>query len=97
MAKPTKQEVKSIVKPTVSFNDSKEHVLATLLAENSAPVIESVGVFKVPNTNRYVSFVMKTQGKEVISIEVNEPDLRAIAEEAAKISFVDKFMSGDLE
>ena len=92
--KPVKEE--SFVKPSIQVNDSKENVISNLIEGSNAPEIQSIGVFKVPGTNHYVSFTMITKGKEVISIEVEEPNLRAIAEESAKISFVEKFMSGDI-
>lgn len=94
MAKATKKQ-ESVVKPSVTFEgDSKEHVLETLMNSSQAPVVTSVGVMRVPGTNNYISYTVKTQGTKVVSIEVEEPNLRAIAEETAKINFVNLFMSG---
>lgn len=88
---------KPVVIPKVTFEGSdKKHALELLFESEAAPVITSVGCMRIPETNRYVSFVMKTQGKEVVSIEVDEPNLRAIAEEASKIEFVNHFMSSEL-
>lgn len=93
MAKTSKKE--SVVQPIIRIENDKEHIMATLLDSKSAPEVKSVGVFHVPGTNNYVSFTMITKGNEVISIEVDEPNLRAIAEESAKINFVQTFMSGE--
>ena len=94
----TKAPKKSIVRPTVTFqNDTKEHAMEAILNKEAPPVVKSVGVFKLPNTNQYVSFYMETQGDKVIKIEVEQPNLKAIAEESAKISFVNTFMSGDID
>ncbi len=38
---------------------------------------------------------MHTKGTKVIKVDADEPNLRAIAEESAKISFVDTFMSAE--
>ena len=86
----------SVVKPTLTFqNDTKEHVMTALVGGDNPPIVKSVGVFKLAGTNQYVSFSMETQGDKVIKIEVEEPNLRAIAEESAKINFVSTFMSQD--
>lgn len=92
-AEPVKA-VKQIVEPTVKFvGDSKKHALQLLFEGEDVPVIKSVGTVGVPNTNTWISFVLHSQGDKVIKIEAEEPNLRAIAEESAKISFVDTFMS----
>lgn len=94
MIKKTKD---SVVNPSVKFaNDTKEHALTSIISDEDAPVIQSVGIFKIPSTNHYVSFVMHTKGTQVVKIDVEEPNLRGIAEESAKISFVSAFMSGEI-
>lgn len=94
----TKKTKESVVTPSVKFdNDTKEHALTSIISdEENAPIIQSVGIFRIPSTNHYVSFVMHTKGTQVVKIDVEEPNLRAIAEESAKISFVSAFMSGDI-
>ncbi len=93
MAKSIKA-TKSIVEPMVKFEgDNKQHAIDVLFNGDASalPLIKSVGYMKVPSSNNYVSFVMTTQGKEVLKIEVDEPNLRGIAEVTAKISFVNMF------
>lgn len=84
-----------VVTPTVKFvGDDKKHALQELFDgdEDKLPIITSVGTVGVPGTNTWISFVMQTRGTKVIKIEAEEPNLRAIAEESAKASFVNSFM-----
>lgn len=73
---------------------SKEHALKTLFNDDEAPEITSIGYMKIPGSNRYISYVITSQGKEILKIEVSEPDFRAIAEDEAKINFVNCFSPG---
>ncbi len=87
-----------IVQPTVKFvGDDKKHALQAIFdgPEDKMPVIKSVGTIGVPGTNTWISFIMHTKGTKVIKVDADEPNLRAIAEESAKISFVDTFMSAE--
>ncbi len=87
-----------IVEPTVKFvGDNENHALQKLFdgAPKNLPTIKSVGTIGLPGTNTWVSFVMYTRGNQVIKIEADEPNLRAIAEESAKIAFVNAFMTGE--
>lgn len=59
------------------------------------PTLKSVGYARLPGTNTYVAYTLYSKGSLVIKIECEEPNLRAIAEESAKIFFVNNFMSGD--
>ena len=96
MSKPVKA-TQSVVKPTMSFNDGSEHVMETLFkgkAENLLTLV-SIGYTKIPNSNNYVSYKIISKGTEVLSIEVDEPNLRGIAEESSKMAFVGAFMSRD--
>lgn len=53
------------------------------------PVLKAVGYTKVSQLhNTYVSYTVTFQGDKVLSIQVDEPNLRQIAEESAKINFV---------
>lgn len=56
----------------------------------------SVGVVKNPGTNEWVSFKVFLKGTTVAKIEVEEPNMRQIAEETAKINFVHTFMAEEL-
>lgn len=53
------------------------------------PEFKSVGYAKVGSG--WVSYVATFKGREVLSLVVAEPDMRQIAEEQAKISFVETF------
>lgn len=86
---------KTIVKETMDFGTKDSHPVVSLIDSNEAPEIKSVGLFRLPETNTYVSFTMITKGREVVSIEVEQPNLRAVAEESAKISFVSTFMDNE--
>ncbi len=100
MSRPAKVKESSpaeVVKPSVIFEGDKEHALITLFRgpEDELPLVKSIGYMKLPNYNRYVSYVITTKGDKVVSFEVEQPDLKAIAEESAKISFVTCFMDQD--
>lgn len=84
-----------IVKPIIS-GDSKPHALSELIDGGEAPILTSIGYKQLSGSNSWVSYVMQTRGREVISIEVDEPNVRAIAEDSAKINFVNKFMDQGL-
>ncbi len=104
MVKPLKKvkpsPTESVVKPSVTFLGGKDHVLEELLKKDEAQELKSVGYARVNNlaghTAAYVSYVITTKGDKVLKIEVEEPNLKAIAEEATKISFVNNFMTGDM-
>lgn len=83
-----------VVKPSVVFEGDKEHALITLFRgpEEELPLVKSIGYMKLPGHNKYVSYVITSKGDKVLSFEVEQPDFRAIAEEAAKIAFVTCFM-----
>lgn len=83
-----------VVKPSVVFDGEKEHALITLFKgpEADLPLIKSIGYTKLPEHNKYVSYIITTKGDKVVSFEVEQPDFKAIAEEATKIAFVTCFM-----
>jgi len=93
-----KEEVtstESIIKPTMVFNDGSKNAMVQLFEgeQSELPLIKSIGYMRLPDSNTYVSYVITTQGYSVVSIEVEEPNLRYVAEEASKISFVSTFMN----
>lgn len=59
------------------------------------PTLKSVGYCQMPGTNTFVSYKILSKGGKILKIECEEPNLRPIAEESAKIAFVSTFMSGD--
>lgn len=83
---------KDVIKPIIRAN-GEAHVLETMWDGGELPELKSIGYAKMGDkTHNWVSYVITTKGTEVISIEISEPDMRAIAEEATKISFVSTFM-----
>lgn len=87
---------KSIIEPIINV-EGQNHVLDNL--DNSEmPILTSVGFGRVSDSsNSYVSYIIKTQGDKVISIEVGEPNLKAIAVDEAKIAFVSTLLDKEDE
>lgn len=85
------------IKPLIQVNGEK-HLLENLMDQDDMPIMKSVGYMKVlkDKQHSWMSYVITTKGKEVISIEASEPDMREIAEETAKISFVNCFIDQEL-
>ncbi len=95
MSKPNKpSNTEKFIKPLVTIGN-KKHVLQAIFDGDpqEMPELKSVGVIKLASTNTWVDYVITTKGKEVVSIEVGEPNLRQIVEDVAKINFVEQFMS----
>jgi len=67
-----------------------------VLAEKAGelPEMKAVGYSRLPG-GQWVSYVVTFQGARVIKVEVEEPNLRAIAEESAKMAFVTNFVDAD--
>ena len=88
-----KGKAKDIVKTsTVAVLDSKPHALKELFDdESSVPVLTSVGITKLPGSSSFVSYVIKSKGREVLEITVDEPNARYVAEEMTKINCVNLF------
>lgn len=83
----------SIVKPTMQF-DGRKNVLQAIFEGDPGkiPVLKSVGYTHVPGTNTYVAYVIHSRGGQILKIEPEEPNLRMITEDAAKILFVNELM-----
>jgi hypothetical protein len=95
MARPQRKESKAadFIRPAIRSNGEK-HVLEEIFEgdEDAMPTLKSVGFVKLkPGSTSWVSYTLITKGKEVLSMEVDEPNLRDIAEESAKIAFVSAF------
>lgn len=86
----------AIVAPSIQV-EGKKNVLCQLFDGDPAkiPVLRSVGYAEVPGTNTFIAYTIHSKGREIVKIEVEEPNLRAIAEESAKIFFVNTFMMGE--
>lgn len=93
MAKQTKSQTKSVVQPSIRVEGEK-HTLEKLFDgdPDDMPTLKSIGYAKLGGQNSWVSYVITTKGREVIAIEVDEPNMRTIAEEASKINFVGQFV-----
>lgn len=94
MAKLTKKLTDSIIQPLIRV-EGEQHVFEKIFDETpeKLPTLKSIGYSNIEGTNTWVSYVLTTKGKDVLSIEVDEPNLRAIAEESSKINFVNHFMN----
>ena len=60
------------------------------------PTLTSIGYGPLGPDDQWVSYVIQSRGKEILSIEVAEPNVRAIAEESSKINFVERFVDRGL-
>jgi hypothetical protein len=96
MSKTTKSVIE---KSSTTLNiPSKEEASDALFSDDpNAPVVKSVGYARVPGKNTYISYIIYTQGTNVVKVEVDEPNLRPISEETCKLNFVNLFMNGDIE
>lgn len=88
---------KSVVEHNVKFENEANPVDSTqgIFDEGSEKVVKSIGYTKIPGKNQYISYVIYTKGLQVIKVEVDEPDLRAIAEDNSKAAFVNTFMADE--
>ncbi len=89
---------KPVIERSVTFDNEKSHPMIQAMEsedQEDLPEITSIGIHKVPNTAYYVSFVMKSRGTTVTKILVEEPNIRQVAEESAKISFMAEFVDKD--
>ena len=94
MAKKQKQ-TEGIVKPSVQVSGQK-HALEKLFDGDAVPELKSIGYTKLGGANSWVSYVITTKGREVVSIEIDEPNMRTLAEEASKINFVTVFVDQEM-
>ncbi len=92
--------MKKAPKPTVErsmvFDPPTPHPLVELIESedlDKVPELTSIGMYKMPGSKYYTSFVMKSKGGQITKLTVEEPNIRQVAEESAKISFVNEFMN----
>lgn len=92
---PVKKAVEIV--PSIQVVGGRPNVLQNLFEgdHEKLPTLKSVGYGQIPGTNTFVSYIIYSKGQNILKIEVEEPNLRAIAEESAKMFFVNTFMSGD--
>lgn len=88
----------NIVEPSIRVNDEK-HILEDLMDGpfEDCPELTSIGFCRIgKTTNNWISYRITTKGDKVLKIEAEEPNMRAVAEEAAKISFVESFVDKEV-
>lgn len=91
MAKPAKktEEVKeSIIQASTTIEGHKNAFIEYI--EKEKPELTTIGYARVPGTNTYASFVVKFKDGVMTSMVVDEPNLKIVAEDSAKISFVNE-------
>lgn len=83
----------SVVEPSIRVvGEKNKHPMQDLVEGKNCPVIVSVGILRVPETNTYMSYAIHTQGLKVIKVEVEEPNVKGIAVESCKCEFVSRFI-----
>jgi len=78
-------QIRGHVNSFVSYFDKKQ------------PELTAVGYVKIPDTNTYVSYVITIKGSEVVKVVCDEPNMKIVAEESAKVSFVNLFVDAGEE
>jgi hypothetical protein len=89
----------TIVKPLVSFQ-GQIHKFVELDLKDGLPELTSIGICKLSKPeegrrNDWVSYIIKTKGRQIVSMEVSEADHKAIAEENHRTAFVTLFMDAE--
>lgn len=88
-----KQKTLPYIQPLVRAAGEK-HILEELSEDGETPTLKSIGYAKMGSG--WVSYTVTTKGPKVISIECSDPDMRQIAEEQAKIAFVETFVDKEI-
>lgn len=87
-------QLSEIVKPVVKFDgDATKHALATLFDGPSEflPIITSIGIKKIPDLSLYIAYKITSRGKEILNIEVTEPNHKAIVRDELVMFFEEFF------
>lgn len=96
-----KEEVKELeVVASIEYAGANTEQAAQIFKaedQTTLPIVKSIGIRQVPGSRYFISYTIYTQGDKVIKVEVDEPNMRAIAEDSAKSNFVQLFMSQDIE
>lgn len=78
----------SIIRPLIKV-DGEDHILEEMERDGEMPVLTAVGYAQLVEDKRmWVSYTVRFQGDKVLSIDVSEPDFKLIAEDSAKVAFV---------
>ena len=94
MSKVTKKANVSIVEPSINIPG---HTNPFVPFYETSPELTAVGYVRIPGTNDYCSYTVTIKGGEVVKINCEEPNLKLIAEESAKIAFVNNFVDKEEE
>ncbi len=71
----------------------EKHLLEKMWADGDTPEIKAVGYMRLgKEKHSWVSYTITTRGTAVTKIEIDEPNMREIAEESAKIAFVENLI-----
>lgn len=89
--KPTSNGV--LIKPSVSI-EGHTNPFIPYFNDNELE-LKSVGYIKMPGSNNYVAYTITTVGGKVTEIICDEPNMKMVAEESAKISFVEHFVDSE--
>lgn len=86
----------SVIKPSVII-EGEQHIFQKLEKDSKLPEMKAIGYMDLGQgkLHNWVSYVITIKGDKVLSIEVDEPNMRQIAEEATKINFTTLFMDVD--
>ena len=86
----------SFIKPLVTVEGQK-NIYQELIEDGETPVITAVGCYNLKmGRHTWISYTLKIKGDRVISMEVSEPDMKAIAIESVKTDFVLHFESDEI-
>jgi len=84
----------SIVEPLIHIEGHNNAFKAQLDSDPESELI-AVGYSRVNGTNTYSAYTIHVKGGRVSKIICEEPNLKGIAEESAKISFVSNFTDNE--
>lgn len=79
------------MEPALRFNGEKNPAEVAILESKEAPIVKSIGVMKTKEG--YISFILTSQGGEVLKVEPGQPNLKGVAIGEAKINFEDTFLN----
>lgn len=80
----------SVIEPSVKVEGHVNPYIKFF--EKEHPELVSIGFSRLPETNTYVSYTVYSKGGVITKIVVEEPNLKLVAEESAKIAFVNNFV-----
>ena len=89
----------SLIHPSIRCNE-EQHVLEKAFDAGEMPEMKAIGFMKLDtglSSGNWVSYTVVFKGDKVLRIDVDEPTLKDLAEESAKIAFVDHFIDANQE